>query len=286
MIRPALFARSEMIYDLLVKRLLTRLARLIPRDALPQNDVSFDGKVLRLLTDPRQYSMLRWQQFLEQCFVPRVFYDIGANDPFSVTGQQQVYKPLMPQTRFFLFEAMAKHEPALERSKEPYAIAVLGSEDGAEKIFYETKLFAAGVGDSYYRDRTPVYGAEAVVETRHLTRRLDTLVAELGWPKPDFIKLDTQGSELDILRGAPACLAAAQGLQIECNIERLNEDAPMLADVLAFTENAGFRLFDVIQLHFAPWRQLVQVDAIFVRPQAVKPPPKLQSEAVTASAPS
>lgn len=209
--------------------------------------------------------MRRWRSFLARCFVPGVFYDIGANDPFSVEGQQVVYKPLMPHTRFYLFEAMAKHESALRRSGEPYALAVLDAEDGAEKTFYESAAYPPGTGDSLYLERTSAYAGEALVSSRHRTSRLDSLVAARSWPLPDFMKLDTQGSELDILRGAPRCLAHAKGLQIECNVRRYNEGAPLLPEVVAFAEAAGFRLYDVAQMHFDAHHQLLQLDLIFVR---------------------
>jgi FkbM family methyltransferase len=197
--------------------------------------------------------------------VPKVFYDIGANDPFSAEGQQTVYKPLMPDTDFFLFEAMAKHETALIRSNEPYAIAILDERDGVEKTFYESSVYPPGTGDSLHLERTEAYAADVRLSSRHVTRRLDSLVEERGWPLPDFIKLDTQGSELDILRGAPRCLAQARGLQIECNVQKYNDDAPMLPEVLAFGQSAGFRLYDIAQFHFNARRELLQADLIFVR---------------------
>ena len=230
------------------------------------NTITDDTQILNFLRDPRLYSMLRWRVFLARCFVPKVFYDIGANDPFSAEGQQTVYKPLMPHTDFFLFEAMAKHEPALIRSNEPYAIAILDEHDGVEKTFYESSAFAPGTGDSLYLERTAAYASDALLSSRHATRRLDSLVEERGWPMPDFIKLDTQGSELDILRGAPRCLANARGLQIECNVQKYNDNAPLLPEVLAFGKTAGFRVYDIAQFHFNVRQELLQLDLLFVRP--------------------
>jgi FkbM family methyltransferase len=224
-----------------------------------------DESILNSLQDPRAYSLLRWQRFLANGFVPNVFYDIGANDPFSIEGQQVVYKPLMPQTQFFLFEAMAKHEEQLLRSNEPYVIAVLGEEEASDVIFYESKVFAPGTGDSYYLENTAAYAADAVVPTRHTTRRLDNVIEQCGWPLPDFMKLDTQGSELDILRGAPHCLAHARGVQIECNVLHYNQGAPLLPDVIVFMQAAGFRVYDILQQHFNQNRELLQVDLLFVR---------------------
>ena len=229
-----------------------------------------EDRILTFLADPRLYSMRRWQRFLAQRFVPKVFYDIGANDPFSAEGQQTVYKPLMPHTDFYLFEAMAKHEPALVRSKEPYAIAVLDQHDGVEKVFYESAAYVPGTGDSLYLERTGFYAADVLISSRRATRRLDNLVQERGWPMPEFIKIDTQGSELDILRGAPRCLAHAQGLQIESNVQQYNEGAPLLPEVLAFAQAAGFRLYDIAQFHFNERRELLQADLLLVRSESFK----------------
>ena len=221
--------------------------------------------VLPYLQDPRAYSMERWRHFLANCFVPRVFYDIGANDPFFFEGQQVVFKPIMPTTQFYLFEAMKKHEPALIRSGEPYALVLLGETDGAAKTFYESKHYAPGTGDSYYKERTAAYDPDALIATTHVTRRLDSVTAERNWPLPDFIKLDTQGSELDILRGAAKCLAATRGLQIECNVRNYNEGGVLLPEVISFAAAAGFRLYDIAQFHFNARLQLLQIDALFVR---------------------
>ncbi len=230
-----------------------------------------NARILGFLQDPRAFSTLRWKNFLKHCFVPQVFYDIGANNPFDIyEGQQTLYKPLMPNTKFFLFEAMAKHEEALIRSKEPYAVAVLGERDGETKIFYETSLSPAGTGDSYYIEKTKFYEQNALLKSEHITRRLDSLVAERKWPLPDFIKLDTQGSELDILRGGPQCLAHARGVQIECNVQQYNEGAPLLPDVAGFMRDAGFGWYDITQFHFDPNGELRQADMVFLRPDLLK----------------
>ncbi|MBN2144016.1 MAG: FkbM family methyltransferase [Candidatus Aureabacteria bacterium] len=223
------------------------------------------NRVISFLQDPRHFTVIRWRHFLDQCYVPKIFYDIGANDPFSVEGQQILFKPLMPHTQFYLFEAMSKHEPALIRSGEPYAIVVLGEHDGAIKTFYETKASLIGTGDSYYLEKTPFYSSDSMIMTQHSTKKLDTLVKEKGWPFPDFMKLDTQGSELDILRGATRCLANTNAIQIESNIQQYNEGAPLFQDVLAFMQTAGFCLYDLVQFHFNPHGVLFQTDMMFIR---------------------
>ncbi len=239
------------------------LARISKRLSLGQ--WTSETLMLRRLQDPRAYGMERWKRFLRSCFVPSIFYDIGANDPYAVEGQQTVFKPLMPDTRFYLFEAMEKHQKALARSGEPYAVVLLGENESTERSFYQSGAYAPGTGDSYYRERTKFYDDSSIITTKRVTRRLDDVVRDLKWPMPDFIKLDTQGSEIDILRGAPSCLAHARGLQIECNILEYNEGAPLIAEVISFVNAAGFRLYDIVQFHFDPNKQLLQADLLFVR---------------------
>ena len=189
---------------------------------------------------------LQWSAFLERCFIPRVFYDIGANNPFATPGGQQVaFKPLLPGTEFYLFEASAKHEPELLRSGEPYAIAVLGELDGDERTFYESTAYPSGTGDSLYREQSRFYADDVLVQKCVTTRTLDSVVAERGWPFPDFIKLDTQGSELAILRGAPNCLARARAVMLECSVREYNRNAPRLADIVFFMGNEGFEVWDI-----------------------------------------
>ena len=55
----------------------------------------------------------------------------------------------------------------------------------------------------------------------------------------DFIKLDTQGSELDILHGAGSLLDNCSGLQLEVMFSPLYEGQPLFADVDAYLRCAA-----------------------------------------------
>ena len=207
-----------------------------------------------------------WAVFLTRCFTPSVFFDLGANDPFATpSGQQVAFKPFLPSTEFYLFEASAKHEAALIRSGEPYAIAVLGERDGDERSFYESNAYPAGNGDSMYREQSRFYRPEVVIENRVTTRSLDSLVEERGWPLPDFIKMDTQGSELDILRGGQKCLDNAKAILIECGLRQYNLGAPRVSETVAFLADAGLQMWDVNAPAYNSRNELISFDAVFLR---------------------
>src|SRR5262249_48628134 len=93
----------------------------------------------------------------------------------------------------------------------------------------------------------------------------------------DYLKIDTQGAELEIMRNGTSVLTNA--LVIECEVEfvPLYRQQPVLGDVQCFLRDHGFMLHKLIDvagrpLHpfkppnpYVPISQLLWADAIFVK---------------------
>jgi hypothetical protein len=95
---------------------------------------------------------------------------------------------------------------------------------------------------------------------------LDGLTDKFSLPLPDLIKLDLQGAELICLRGAHACLEHAQAVVLEVQLLRLYEHTPLLADIVGFMGEAGFRTYDIVSLWHRPLDgALAYGDFVFVR---------------------
>jgi FkbM family methyltransferase len=73
--------------------------------------------------------------------------------------------------------------------------------------------------------------------------RLASWAATAGVDRVDFIKLDTQGAELDILRGAGGLLDGCLGVEAEVMFSPLYDGQPLFADVDAFLRSRGFTLW-------------------------------------------
>jgi len=70
---------------------------------------------------------------------------------------------------------------------------------------------------------------------------------------PNFIKIDTEGSELEILNGAKLSLNNVMGIEIECVFNELRLSQPQFHEIKIFLEKYNFEFIDF--LHITRWEQ-------------------------------
>lgn len=125
-------------------------------------------------------------------------------------------------------------------------------------------------------DYTVYDGISAKSRRQVATRTLDQVAADRAdVPLPDFISLDTQGTELEILRGAPAALEACVAIVTEVEFVPLYAEQPLFGEICDFLTGRGFifaRFFRLLDgsLHRAPIGLRgngipVTTDALFLR---------------------
>ncbi len=79
---------------------------------------------------------------------------------------------------------------------------------------------------------------------------LEAWAAENGIDDLDFMKLNVQGSELEILKGSGPLLDATIGLMVEVSFVESYKDRPFFADIDAFLRQHRFSFFDLIGHHY------------------------------------
>jgi FkbM family methyltransferase len=111
---------------------------------------------------------------------------------------------------------------------------------------------------------------EIVDEINVECKSIKSLYPEIG--EYDFIKIDTQGSELEILKGAlDGGLELALGVESEVEFIELYEGQPLFSDVCQFMKGQGFEFYDfVVEYRYGRKElnrkgQLAFADALFLR---------------------
>lgn len=209
----------------------------------------------------------RRARILERHEIDLVF-DVGANVGQYGHGLRHAGY----EGRIVSFEPLAGPFAALERDVaddggwECVRVA-LGGEDGTSRMFV--------AGNSYSSSLLPMDAAHVVAAPESVTvgteevttARLDSLAPELfADPMGLLLKLDVQGYELEVLRGATSTLARAMVVEVELSLISLYEGQPLYREMIEFLDRAGFDLA-VLEPAFSDPQSghVLQFEAIFVR---------------------
>jgi FkbM family methyltransferase len=189
-------------------------------------------------------------------------YDIGASDG-SFTNNISQY--LHEDTKYHLFEPYEYPEIEVDVDHQWHKVYLSDRERKVD--FYINDEFHTG--NSYYREDTEAFDKIEPVEVTTIS--LDKYVAENNLPLPDLMKIDTQGSELDILKGAEYCLKNASVLILELPLIPYNLGSPNIAEIIDYLRSKRFVPFTVIQEHQilddAINISMAQIDIAFVKVQ-------------------
>ena len=145
-------------------------------------------KLLNRLTNHLIFRRLVWDiaQFRRLGFSVDVIYDIGARH-----GHWTKYlSKWLKGAEFILFEANEDCKSELDATNFQYFIVPLYSESGLN-TFYAIN----GTGDSFFKEDSEFY--RDIKPRTVLANTLDGIVALNKIPLPNFIKIDTQGSEIE-----------------------------------------------------------------------------------------
>lgn len=110
--------------------------------------------------------------------------------------------------------------------------------------------------------------ASAVESEEVEMRTLDAVWAALA-PRHKFtriyLKLDTQGFDLEVIKGGETALASVQALQIEMSVLPLYEGMPDYISALGELTRRGFVLSAVSPVHSDSRMRIIEFDCVMVR---------------------
>jgi FkbM family methyltransferase len=192
-----------------------------------------------------------------------VVLDIGAHQG----GFFYDMKNLFPDAKIISIEALPDNFLLLKQVN-PYSYQGAISNDVKKVTFFlPNEENISTTGASYYKEKTSYYDDPRVVELETVTLRSFLKINDLP-EKYDLVKLDTQGSELDILSDFD-CIDTNLIL-LELPLVEYNEGAPSISDYLDFMSKHFFFPVELIELHRDSSNVLLQIDLLFQNIKTLK----------------
>lgn len=214
------------------------------------------------------HALARRQQLLQTYRVDLVL-DVGAN-----VGQfGGELRDLGYRGRIISFEPLASAYAALTRVAQADGAwqtlpIALGAAERTTTLHISGNSYSSSLLEMLPTHLELAPASIGVGEQTAQVQTLDALFENLrGEAGQVWLKIDTQGYELQVLKGAARSLAQIPTIQLEMSLVPLYRAAPLYQDCLAYLTARGYRL---VSLEPGPAHpvtgELLQVDGIFHKP--------------------
>lgn len=194
-----------------------------------------------------------------------VIYDLGAN----VGTWTLLAKSFIPNAQIHAFEPLLKHSNVFAENTSgveniSFHQVALGAENVTSTIRVTNFSDASSMLNSTKINQSQ-FGIREMEQLTVQMRRLDDYRSERQLPYPDLMKLDVQGYELEVLKGAAECLRTVKAVIIEVSFIEYYERQCFFHEIVSHLAelNLFVRAFGVN----TPLGAVVeQTDVLFMRP--------------------
>jgi FkbM family methyltransferase len=193
-------------------------------------------------------------------FVPNCILDIGANrgDWSRLAGT------VFPDAKFLLVEPQQEMESALQefcRTHKQSSVVMAGA--GASNGELVQTIWEDLAGSSFLPQADS--GLIEKGEQRSVpVRTIDSILESHPQHRPDLVKIDVQGFELEVLKGAEKLFSLAELFVIEASLFEFMSGQPLVSEIVGYMRDKGFELYDVAGYMRRPFDgALGQMDLVF-----------------------
>ena len=133
---------------------------------------------------------------------------------------------------------------AIGKSTGPAALHVPRAEEGASLLPHNPDMIELFGYEDLHR-------VQRVVPVSTIT--LDDAAERFAFGSVDYLKLDIEGAELDVLRACPHTLESCVALKVECSFLMQRQSQCLAWELMQFLSDHAFVLADIIDIH--RWRR-------------------------------
>jgi FkbM family methyltransferase len=193
---------------------------------------------------------------------PMIVVDAGA----GAAGEYTRWESLFPDVRLYAFEPDEAETLRMAQASAHNAeyvfnsTACLGRDEKNRPLYISKERFNSSflrIDDKhYYRKRayadghpirqTETFAVDKIVNVDSVS--LDTFFLENGGKSPDYIKLDIEGIELELMEASPRSVESAVAISVDVIFHADWIDAPTFADIDTYMRRNGFALYDLRSL--------------------------------------
>lgn len=188
------------------------------------------------------YTFQLLERLRDRKIFPLGFLDIGAH--FGETAD--TFKLIFPSANLKLFEGNPYCEFALKMRGYDTHICLLGSGKDKTATFFVNPDDLASTGCSIYLEQSKEFSSPE--EMILPICRLDDVIPESRRQDYDFIKMDVQGAELDVLEGSAEILKGIRFVLMEVSFKSYNKGAPLFAEAVAYMNKKNFVAVDMCDI--------------------------------------
>jgi FkbM family methyltransferase len=185
------------------------------------------------------------------------YLDIGSHNGTTAN----IVKDVWPQTKILLIEANEAFKSFYELKEYNYLIKLLGKTNGETK-FFKTKINEFSTGNSIYKEISEDFNDKNIIIENKKIFTLDSITNDIF----DFIKIDTQGSELDIIEGGISTIKKAKVIIVEISLIETNIKGCLGNEVIDILKKLKFDFISPIENIFDKNNDVSQQSILFIKP--------------------
>lgn len=205
-------------------------------------------------------------------FDPKIIFDVGV-----ATDTEELYFHF-PNSRYVFVEPLEEFKDNLNalanKYNGVYVMAAAGPSEGELELQVTSDLGGTSIftaREAQDPEFNKVLGQPLQVPRKVPMVTLDTiwnsLEAEGGFKPegPGLLKVDVQGGELEVIKGAQTCLDNFEVVILEVNYLTGYVGSPIFDEYIAYMSSRGYVVLDIIHSLYTDVGMLTQSDVVFAK---------------------